>query len=141
LECKLCSWLKIAHIVRLHCHIYESTEMKLTKKSRRILEAISKGHTYDQILIKKPKWTYNDIFESVSEVLSFVGPESDQKSYSLESIHHDHPNAYQKWDAKMDEQLVKLFRSGKSVNQIARIMGRQNGGIQSRLRKLHLVDD
>ena len=115
--------------------------MKLTKKSRRILETISKGHTYDQILTKNSKWTYNDIFESASEALNFGGPKSDQKNYSLESIRQVHPNAYQKWDVKMDEQLIKLFRSGKSFDQIARIMGRQNGGIQSRLRKLHLLDD
>lgn len=36
--------------------------MALSEKSRAILQAVAKGHTYEQILVKDLAWTYHDIF-------------------------------------------------------------------------------
>lgn len=116
------------------------TNMPLSEKSRAILQAIAKGHTYEQILVQDLAWTYHDIFQAAAEALE-VGPAAnDGKSYSVEEIRHDHPRAYEKWSAEEDAQITELFRSGKSVQEIAAILNRQAGAIQSRLAKLNLVE-
>ena len=64
---------------------------------------------------------------------------SEDKSYSVEEIRHDHPRAYENWSAEEAEQLTDHYRSGKSVKEIARALNRQDGAIRSRLAKLNLV--
>ena len=48
--------------------------MQLTEKSRLILEAIAKGHTYEQILVQDLAWTYHDIFQAAAEALHQAAP-------------------------------------------------------------------
>src|SRR5260221_10009132 len=43
--------------------------MALSEKSRAILEAIAKGHTYEQILVQDLAWTYHDIFQAAVQAL------------------------------------------------------------------------
>jgi hypothetical protein len=40
---------------------------KLSDQSRAILEAIAKGHTYEQILVQDLAWTYHDIFQAAAD--------------------------------------------------------------------------
>ena len=112
--------------------------MPLSDQSRAILEAIAKGHTYEQILVQELAWTYHDIFQAAAEVLEASGSGGPAKAYSVEGIRHDHPKAYEKWDAAQDAQLRQLFQEGKSVADIAAMMKRQPGAIASRLAKLGL---
>jgi DNA-directed RNA polymerase specialized sigma24 family protein len=120
----------------------------MTEKSRLILEAIAKGHSYEQILVQELAWTYHDIFSAAAEALASDDrrscappPDSHQpaKAYSVDDIRTEHAQAYVKWDAAQDEELRELFRAGRSVTEIARHMGRQTGGIKSRLEKLGLT--
>ena len=113
--------------------------MPLTDKSRTILEAIAKGHTYEQILVQELAWTYHDIFQAAAEALEATGSSTPAQAYSVEEIRHDHPKAYEKWDAAQDAQLRQLFREGRTVAHIAAMMKRQPGGITSRLAKLGLA--
>ncbi len=116
--------------------------LPLSEKSRAILEAIAKGHTYEQILIQDLAWTYHDIFQAAAEALASANtPPSSHplKSYSLDDIRQDHPNAYAKWDEAQDQQLRELFHSGLAANQIAARMKRQPSAIRSRLTKLGLT--
>jgi len=113
--------------------------MALSEKSRAILQAIAKGHTYEQILVQELAWTYHDIFQAAAEALADEQVSIEGKSYSVEEIRHDHPRAYEKWSAAEDAQLTELFRSGKGVDEIAAILHRQAGAIRSRLAKLNLV--
>ncbi len=48
-------------------------------------------------------------------------------------------NAYRKWTAEEDADLQARYKRGESVKAIAAALGRQDGGIQSRLVKLGLV--
>lgn len=114
--------------------------MALTEKSRLILEAIAKGHTYEQILVQELAWTYHDIFQAASEALGNINsPPPEVKSYRVSEIRNSHPHAYEKWDTGQDEQLRKLFYTGKTVKEIGLIMQRQPGGIKSRIAKLNLI--
>jgi DNA-binding NarL/FixJ family response regulator len=113
--------------------------MALSEKSRAILQAIAKGHTYEQILVQDLAWTYHDIFQAAAEALEGQRTTDGGKSYDVEEIRHDHPRAYEKWSAEEDKQLSELFRSGKTVKEIAKALDRQEGAIRSRLVKLNLV--
>ena len=113
--------------------------MALSEKSRAILQAIAKGHTYEQILVQDLAWTYHDIFQAAAEALEAGLVTSEGKNYSVEEIRHDHPRAYEKWSAEEDGHLSALCRSGISVREIATALNRQEGAIRSRLAKLNLV--
>jgi DNA-binding NarL/FixJ family response regulator len=113
--------------------------MALSEKSRAILQAIAKGHTYEQILVQDLAWTYHDIFQAATEALETPQVTNEGKSYDVEEIRHDHPRAYEKWGDKENRQLSELCRSGKSVKDIAKTLHRQEGAIRSRLVKLNLV--
>ena len=113
--------------------------MSLSNKSRAILEAIAKGHTYEQILVQELAWTYHDIFQAAAEALEVSMSGSPAKTYAVEAIRHEHPKAYEKWDGDQDAQLRQLFQAGKTVAEIAVLLKRQPGGIKSRLVKLGLA--
>ena len=52
----------------------------------------------------------------------------------------EHPNAYERWTKQDEERLVRAFKDGKKTIELAMILGRQPGGIKSRLRKLGLIE-
>jgi len=108
----------------------------MTEKSRLIREVIAKGHSCEQILAQELAWTYHYIFEAAPEAPAVrntsVPP---AKVYAVEDIRSEHAQAYVKRDSVQDDKLRQLFRTGKSVAGIARLMQRQPGGIQSRLTK------
>lgn len=113
--------------------------MPMSEKSRAILEAIAKGHTYEQILVQDLAWTYHDIFRAAAEALEAGPPTTSGKAYSVEDIRSEHPHAYEKWDATQDNQLRQLHSAGKTVTEMAQVMRRKPGGIKSRLAKLNLI--
>lgn len=61
------------------------------------------------------------------------------KAYSLEKIRKEYNNAYQKWTKEEEEVLVDEFNKGKSIEEIAKTLGRQSGGIRSRLNKMNVI--
>src|SRR6266508_1562553 len=113
--------------------------MALSEKSRAILQAIAKGHTYEQILVQDLAWTYHDIFQAAAEALDAPQATNEDKSYDVDEIRLEHPRAYEKWCAEEDQQLSELCRSGKNVKEISKTLQRQEGAIRSRLAKLNLV--
>src|SRR3954464_1139141 len=97
--------------------------MNLSDKSRSILEAIAKGHTYEQILVQDLAWTYHDIFHAAAEAIEVADqPALTEKAYEerMAQIRREHPKAYQPWTAEEDTRLAERFRSGFSVTQLAR---------------------
>ena len=59
---------------------------------------------------------------------------------SIETIREKHPSAYKKWTADEEANLIAGFQSGKSLDVLAEMFGRRVGGIQSRLKKLGLIE-
>ena len=111
----------------------------MTEKSRAILEAIAKGHTYEQILVQDLAWTYHDIFQAAAEALQMPTHDNAEKTYQMAEIRQDHPRAYEPWKADEDEKLRQLFHAGATVKEIAATLQRQRGAISSRLAKLNLT--
>ncbi len=58
----------------------------------------------------------------------------------IEKVKKKSPNAYAAWDEDQEVELRDLFERQISIAEIARTMGRQPGGIRSRLKKIGLID-
>ncbi|MBI3638119.1 AAA family ATPase [Candidatus Wolfebacteria bacterium] len=58
------------------------------------------------------------------------------KTYSVNEIRKSHSSAYQKWSPEEEKELVADFKKGESIKTIANNLGRKNGAVRSRLKKL-----
>ena len=118
--------------------------MELSDKSRHILELISKGHSYGQILLLNSTYTYLDIFKSAKEVLDIcTSLEDDISAHEkrINEIREKYPNAYEKWTEEQERILMNLYDQGVPVHAIATTLKRQSGAIRSRIQKLGLDED
>lgn len=123
-----------------------------------VLDMISKGLGYEQILSKKPELTLVDIMASAqfakeliegcvrtdNAVLVIDGTitikASNGRIINLTDLRKQFPRAYEKWDAREDNQLTDMFKHGSSPADIAASLKRQPGAIRSRLEKLGLIN-
>ena len=85
---------------------------KISPKARAILDAIAKGHSYEQILSAHSDWTYQDIFRAAAKALDTGQQIDDCKTYSITEIRLIHPRAYEKWDTKEEARLKQLHNAG-----------------------------
>ena len=58
----------------------------------------------------------------------------------VEKIRKIHKQAYRPWTSEEEERLTKLFQRGIPIKRIATEMGRQLGGVRSRIKKLGLEE-
>lgn len=77
--------------------------------------------------VKKEKKTKKKKSVSETEVDGFT------------EIRTHHPQAYRSWTPEEEKQLKKMFERGKQMKEMSEKLGRQPGGIRSRLKKLGLV--
>jgi hypothetical protein len=93
---------------------------KLSDQSRAILEAIAKGHSYEQILVQELAWTYHDIFQAASDALELADFAATKKGYDerLAEIKQTHPKAYQPWTREEDARLTSCFKSAAMVYSV-----------------------
>ena len=77
--------------------------------------------------------------ESPFKITDFIPADSlkQQKAYTMEEKRAKHPNAYRPWTNEDDTKLLQLSASGKSISELCKIFGRNEGAITSRLKKLH----
>lgn len=61
-----------------------------------------------------------------------------EKAYALNEIRKKNPNAYRPWTIEEESCLEILFNEGKTIAELMVIFGRQEGGINSRLKKIEL---
>lgn len=120
----------------------------LSDKSRKILQAVADGSSYDEIVDAGLAENDYQIFYAAAEALqvltnidSSVPTSNRPTSYHerLAEIQAEHPKAYAPWTAEEDQELTNLHQSGKSTSTIAGVLQRQPGAIRSRLKKLGLV--
>lgn len=62
--------------------------------------------------------------------------ERKSKAYSVAKIRESHPRAYEAWTAREEEVLLSRFKAGRPVREIAHVLGRREGSVASRLKKL-----
>ena len=68
------------------------------------------------------------------------GKESEGKAYTIEEKRKYHSNAYKLWSTADDDQLITLYKGGKSIKELALFFKRNEGAIQSRIKKMILLD-
>ena len=66
-------------------------------------------------------------------------PQTPKKAYTLEEKRKEHGNAYLPWEKVADDILISFYNEGKTIKEIAEIMERSIGAIQSRLKKLGII--
>lgn len=60
------------------------------------------------------------------------------KTYTVEAVRKEHPQAYARWTAEQDELLERLYCEGTPRKELASIFGREPSAITSRIKKLEL---
>lgn len=60
------------------------------------------------------------------------------KAYSIAEKRKKNPNAYKIWTEQEDNQLELLYCEKKTIGEICIVLGRDKGGIRSRIEKLQL---
>ena len=76
--------------------------------------------------------------QSTVKTSSTPQPIKEEKSYSIEGVRKKHPNAYAKWSAFDDDSLRKKYAEGSTIGELAKLLHRTEGAIQSRLTKLNV---
>jgi hypothetical protein len=59
----------------------------------------------------------------------------------IKAARKNHPNAFRVWSAEEVQTLTDLYRNGASKDELVETLGRQPGGIATRLRSLGLLKD
>jgi hypothetical protein len=77
---------------------------------------------------------------ALDRVLADLDPNK-PKAYDLEAIRTEHPAAYVRWTPEEEQRLLAEYDRGRTVNELAELLGRQPGGIRSRLHRLGRLDD
>jgi hypothetical protein len=121
-----------------------------------ILDMISRGWTYEQILEEYPQLTMVDIMASARFCSEFINrfliadgairidstiriTARRGQVVNLEQLRRRYPRAYEKWDESEDRKLLALFRQGRTFKEIAATLERNVGAVVSRLKKLDLI--
>lgn len=73
---------------------------------------------------------------SVASSRSVGRRDAPAKQRRYDKLRERHPNAYERWTARDDRELLRLHEDGWVSTELARRFGRQPSAIKSRLRKL-----
>jgi ATP-dependent DNA helicase PIF1 len=65
---------------------------------------------------------------------------ADDRAYVVADVRKTHAKAYARWTADEEKELATRFKAGEKVKDIAERLGRERGGVSSRLKKLGLLD-
>jgi superfamily II DNA helicase RecQ len=109
---------------------YLELDNSLSKYNRPILKISKKG--------ERSINNQEDIKLNVNSTEAFEGREYLIK---IDNIKLDYPRAYEPWNDEEEKMLIQLFNESKPLSVISKLMGRQNGGIKSRLKKLGLIKE
>lgn len=87
--------------------------------------------------------TKRDILRSKYKSLGKVSFNNEVRAKTVVVVDPNNPtaNGYKKWTLEDETELTNYYNSGKSIEDIACIMKRTQGAINSRLIKIGLIDD
>jgi len=130
------------------------TDTKVTD----ILELISRGYSYEQILRMYPHLNMTDLMTAARvamELIEKVVQLTDEVAVggklqvtarlgqfrTLEELRKDFPRAFEKWDTVEETDLITRYRDGDTIAEIAQKLQRTRGSVRLRLIKLGLIVD
>jgi len=85
-----------------------------------------------------------DIQQKIKRFVEACGGSLDrpaEKPKTMETIREKYPKAYVRWTEQEEKALKAAFQKGTPIKEIAKQLGRQRGGITSRLKKLGLIEN
>lgn len=82
----------------------------------------------------------DDVRRAYRKMLSPKFSMAGNNSYTKSKKQQAHKNAYERWTIEDDEKLELLFCEGKSVKELMDIFERNEGAIESRIKKLELKE-
>jgi hypothetical protein len=59
----------------------------------------------------------------------------------IEKARKTHPNAFRQWSPDDEHTLVEMYNNGATLDRLIETLGRQEGGIITRLRGLGLLEE
>ena len=59
----------------------------------------------------------------------------------IKAARKNHPNAFRPWSAEDEQTLSEMFQGGATKDELVDALGRQEGGIATRLRGMGLLAD
>jgi hypothetical protein len=59
----------------------------------------------------------------------------------IERARKNHPNAFRQWTPDDEQLLIEMYNNGSTKEELVGALGRQEGGIATRLRALGLLAD
>ena len=77
--------------------------------------------------------------EQLLETITKLIPTPVKKERGIRPLIELYPNAYAPWSTEDDKLLGKLYESGKTIDELTKLFGRNSGGIKYKLRKLNLI--
>lgn len=106
---------------------------------RLLNELIEKHLTVSFILVDLGRMELKErIFARLEPKYSLKGKRGTKKTYTKAEKQQSNKNAYERWTMEDDEKLELLFCEGKTVKELSAIFGRNEGSINSRIKKLEL---
>lgn len=77
-----------------------------------------------------------DVLKDIAIELLLLDASHEEKSYVIADIRKTHRNAYKAWSPREEERLMALLIEGRSIGEISEELGRQPGGVISRINKI-----
>ncbi|TCC20444.1 hypothetical protein [Kribbella speibonae] len=62
-------------------------------------------------------------------------------THKIKRARKTHPNAFRQWSPEDEQTLIEMFHNSAPLEQLVEALGRQEGGIITRLRGLGLLAD
>jgi hypothetical protein len=59
----------------------------------------------------------------------------------IKAARRNHPNAFRPWTAEDEQTLIEMYHNSATKDELVAALGRQEGGIATRLRGLGLLQD
>lgn len=117
-------------------------DVKKTKDGNKYLKISESKRINDTDFERHHIMVFEESIEKFTEMLNQTVAVvwKTEKAYSVDEIRKVNPKAYTPWTKEDDNRLELLFCEGKSVTELTKIFGRNNGAILLRIKKLELKD-
>jgi hypothetical protein len=71
--------------------------------------------------------------------LELIDPRS--MTRKIRAARRNHPNAFRPWTPEDEQTLIEMYREKATLDELVAALGRQEGGIATRLRSLGLIQE